>query len=120
MPQLTPLQSGLLEELAQAALLYQTSHTREEIALLSELFAEALADEKDLPAIWRAFALHRKQSKRFPTPAHILELLPECQQRAAANPLPEPDSKITPGFGKRVCEMWLARKTTAQQDKAVA
>ena len=100
-------------------LIYQTSHTREEIALLSELFAEALADEKDLPAIWRAFALHRKRSKRFPTPAHILELLPECHIAPEPIAIMEGEPPITPGFGKKVCELWLRKNKNSEPGRTL-
>ena len=104
----TPLQEKLLEELSQTVLLYQTSHSREEIAILAVLFAEALEDEAEWPEISRAFGLHRKRNKRFPTPAHILELLPECRITPEHTVI-EQNEKRTPGYGKKLCNLWLRK-----------
>lgn len=87
----------LLPLLAKANLLYQGQYSREEIDALCAIFAEVFEGE-DSEAIARAFALYFRQGKRFPTPAHILELLPEC--RPACMEGGEEEAAITPGFGQ--------------------
>ena len=51
----------------------------EELASLAEIFADDLEGES-LRDVDAAFTEHRKRNKAFPTPAHILELLPECRK----------------------------------------
>jgi len=77
--------------------------------LLAELFAESLEGEADWPTIARAFAAHRKTCKRFPTPAHIVELLPECRITPRRKALPESEGKRTAGYGKQMCDALLAK-----------
>lgn len=114
--QLTPMQQRLRAELAQASFVYQTMHTPEEIELLADVFAEALPGE-DTQAVERAFRLHYQRSKRFPTPCHIIELLPECRIRPAAVALPEKQGKRTPGYGAMLYEK-LRQKHEASPEVA--
>lgn len=96
------MQKALLTLLVQAALVYQTNHTPPELAALSEIFADDLSGE-DLQAIRLAFARHRQRSTRFPTPAHILALLPECRtRRGECAALPA--APKTPGMGRLAFE----------------
>ena len=110
------LKSELLAELAQTALVYQTVYTPKELELLAELFADGLADESyDWPTVARAFMRHRKTCKRFPTLAHIVELLPECYRRPASASVALPE--VTGASGPRVNRheqflAWKARRDT--------
>lgn len=87
----------ILPMLAEAALVYQTTQTPEELAALAEIYAEDLEGES-LEAINAAFSLHRKRSTRFPTPAHIMAILPECRSLPVYEALPA--ASKTPGMGR--------------------
>ena len=82
-------------------MVYKSGRSPEELALLAGIFADDL-DGENPEAIDRAFALHRRESSRFPTPAHILALLPRC--RPSVQPLPplpmEGVGRKTPGLGR--------------------
>lgn len=93
----------LAMRLAEMEAVYRTGRSPEELALLAEIFADDL-DGENPEAIERAFALHRRESSRFPTPAHILALLPRCRRPAQSLPsLPmECSGRKTPGLGRLV------------------
>lgn len=95
------LQQRLLPRLIEAEAVYKSGRSPEELALLAGIFADDL-DGENPEAIDRAFALHRRESSRFPTPAHILALLPRC--RPSVQPLPplpmEGVGRKTPGLGR--------------------
>lgn len=95
------LRRCLLPRLVDAEAVYRSGRSPEEIALLAAIFADDLAGE-DPDAVDRAFAMHRKESPRFPTPAHILALLPRCRpattQGRQALPM-ENVGRKTPGLG---------------------
>lgn len=87
----------------ETSLVYLASHTPEEIAVLAKVFATDLAEE-NMADINAAFAKHRQTSTRFPTPAHIIALLPYCRvQEVQAEVPPAIDEQRTPGMGKLVC-----------------
>lgn len=89
--------------------MYQSGQSPEEITLLAEVFAETLAEE-ELATLDKAFMLYMRNNKRFPTPAHIFELLPECRPRKEYMPLAEKEEIHTPGFGKMICDKILAKR----------
>ena len=95
------LQQRLLPRLIEAEAVYKSGRSPEELALLAGIFADDL-DGENPEAIDRAFAVHRRESSRFPTPAHILALLPRC--RPSVQPLPplpmEGVGRKTPGLGR--------------------
>lgn len=94
-----PLMSALLNELSKCEIAYQGGHSPEELAVLMELFAEAMPNENP-QSIRRAFAMHRKLSTRFPTPAHIIALLPDCRVMPDRCAIPEKTSvPATDGLG---------------------
>lgn len=70
-----------MQRLGELSLLYGRDRSPEELALLADLWAEALAGE-ERDEVARAFALYLREGERFPCPADILRLLPRC--RAAA------------------------------------
>lgn len=72
----------LAELLSTANLVFREGASREEIAALAVIFSDDLAGEKPCD-IRAAFALHRRRSRYFPTPADILRLLPECRTGAS-------------------------------------
>lgn len=117
MTSLTQRQLLLRKELAQLKVLYQTPHTPETLALLAELFDEAMPVETDCPTLTRAFALYRKTGKCFPTPAHINELLPDCCQTPVHDALPQGKIKRTPGYGRSLYEKWKLRHTGTEVHK---
>ena len=95
------LQQRLLPRLIEAEAVYKSGRSPEELALLAGIFADDL-DGENPEAIDRAFALHRRESSRFPTPAHILALLPRCRpsvQLLPSLPMEGVDRK-TPGLGR--------------------
>lgn len=95
------LQQRLLPRLIEAEAVYKSGRSPEELALLAGIFADDL-DGENPEAIDRVFAVHRRESSRFPTPAHILALLPRC--RPSVQPLPplpmEGVGRKTPGLGR--------------------
>ncbi|WP_165178153.1 hypothetical protein [Desulfovibrio sp. ZJ369] len=97
------LQQRLLPRLIEAEAVHKSGRSPEELALLAEIFADDL-DGENPEAIERAFALHRRESSRFPTPAHILALLPRCRQPVQSlPPLPmECSGRKAPGLGRLV------------------
>ncbi len=107
------LQQRLLPRLIEAEAVHKSGRSPEELALLAEIFAEDL-DGENPEAIERAFALHRRESSRFPTPAHILALLPRCRQPAQSLPsLPmEVSGRKTPGLG------WLISRALRGEEAA--
>lgn len=98
------LRRRLLVCLIDAEMVYRTGRSQEELALLADIFAEDLAGE-DAEDIDRAFTAHRRGNTRFPTPAHILAIIPQCRaQRHDCAALPvEAEGKKTPGYGEIVC-----------------
>ena len=81
---------------------------------MAEIFAESFeGEERD--TLERAFAMHMKSSKRFPTPAHIAEILPECRPMNPKYRLPESDGKISPGFGRKTYLQWRADRKRAEE-----
>lgn len=55
--------------------------------------------------------MHRRRSTRFPTPAHIIALLPECRVLPERMAIPqETGGKRTVGIGKLVCEALKGNK----------
>ena len=92
------LRRRLLVRLIDAEMVYRTGRSQEELALLADIFADDLAGE-DAETIDRAFSLPRRGSTRFPTPAHILAIIPQCRaQRHEYAALPmEGEGKKTPG-----------------------
>ena len=95
------LQQRLLPRLIEAEAVYKSGRSPEELALLAGIFADDL-DGENPEAIDRAFAVHRRESSRFPTPAHILALLPRCRPSVQLlPPLPmEGAGRKTPGLGR--------------------
>lgn len=95
------LQQRLLPRLIEAEAVYKSGRSPEELAFLAGIFADDL-DGENPEAIDRAFAVYRRESSRFPTPAHILALLPRC--RPSVQPLPplpmEGVGRKTPGLGR--------------------
>lgn len=90
----------LLPLLATADLVYRTQRSREELACLARVFAEDLAGAS-FGEVAAAFALHRRRCIYFPTPAHIIALLPECRTTPR---LAEGTGSRTPGYGAAMCQ----------------
>ena len=101
----TTLEREILPLLVTCALVYQTNQTPEELSILADIFAEDL-EKENLESITNAFALHRRRSTRFPTPAHIIAILPECRvcqnlkpcrkQQRAGRPRAQEDWRLKP------------------------
>lgn len=68
----------LLQRLGELSLLYGRDRSPEELALLADIWAEALHDERP-DDVARALALHLREGDRIPCPADILRLLPRCR-----------------------------------------
>lgn len=71
----------LLQRLGELSLLHGRDRSPEELALLVDLWAEAL-DGEERDEVARAFALYLREGERFPCPADILRLLPRCRAEA--------------------------------------
>ena len=99
----------MLKQLAKLSIVFQSGHSSKELALLEGIFAETFEREKP-DTLDRAFVMHMKNCKRFPTPAHIAEFLLECRPRPVRCGLPERSGKIIPGFGMTVYLEWRARR----------
>lgn len=96
----TPLSTAILENILEANLVYQAGNPPEVLAMLAEVFSQDLAGE-NVESINAAFALHRRRSTRFPTPAHIIALLPECRVSPRLDALPQTTmGKKTVGAGR--------------------
>ena len=95
------LRRRILPRLTEAEMVFRSGRSPEELAVLADIFAGDLEGE-DAGAIDRAFVLHRRESMRFPTPAHILALLPRCRPVSNAPALPENSGQKTPGIGMLV------------------
>lgn len=103
----------ILPLLATAELVTKSGRTYEELEILADIFAEDLAGE-NIASVENAFALHRRRSKFFPTPAEIIALLPECRVYEA-NPdaiaiAEESQDDYTPGFGREMAKE-IARRS---------
>lgn len=72
-----------MQRLGELSLLYGRDRSPEELALLADLWAEAL-DGEGPDEVARAFALHLREGERFPCPADIVRLLPRCRAEAGA------------------------------------
>lgn len=68
----------LLQRLGELSLLYGRERSPEELALLTDIWAEALDGERP-DEVARAFVLHLREGVRFPCPADIVRLLPRCR-----------------------------------------
>ena len=68
----------LLQRLGDLSLLYGRDRSPEELALLVDIWAEALHSERP-DDVARALTLHLREGDRFPCPADILRLLPRCR-----------------------------------------
>lgn len=98
--EITPLSAAMLDNLLEANLVYQAGNPPEILAMLAEVFTEDLAGE-NVETINAAFTLHRRRSTRFPTPAHIIALLPECRVSPRLEALPQTTTgKKTAGAGR--------------------
>lgn len=112
------LRRRLLVRLIDAEMVYRTGRSQEELALLADIFADDLAGE-DAETIDRAFTAHRRSSTRFPCPAHILAIIPQCRaQRSDYAALPmEAEGTRTPGIGMVVARA-LRGDEEARQEMA--
>lgn len=72
-----------MQRLGELSLLHGRDRSPEELALLADLWAEAL-DGEERDEVARAFALYLREGERFPCPADILRLLPRCRAEARA------------------------------------
>lgn len=97
----------LLPLLATANLVCGSSRSPEELRALADIFAEDLASE-ELDDVCAAFALHRRRSRFFPTPADIIAILPETRRPRKAAPAIE--QRRTPGYGKKICEAYRLKR----------
>jgi len=102
-PCVSTLRRRILPRLVDAEAVYSSGRSPEELNLLADIFAEDLEGENP-ESIDQAFRLHRRESTRFPTPAHILALLPRCRAVNDTLAIPEAQIKCTPGYGKMVCD----------------
>ena len=72
-----------MQRLGELSLLHGRDRSPEELALLADLWAEAL-DGEERDEVVRAFALYLREGERFPCPADILRLLPRCRAEERA------------------------------------
>lgn len=114
----------LQQLLTTASIAYQANHSIEVIEALARIYLDLLAGEDaDGGAVARAFKLHMKTNSRFPTPAHIIALLPECRRNPEQLELPEAEGKRTPGYAGHMCKAILRNLRsggTAPLSKAAA
>lgn len=82
----------MLKRLFETGLVFHIDRSPEELELLADLWAEALPQEPQ--AINAAFVDWRREGRRFPVPADILDRLPSCR---AAQPERD-DTTHTPGY----------------------
>lgn len=99
------LNSAVLNELCRLNSLYQRMMSPTELAAAAEMFAKALEGER-LETIGRAFALHMKHGRRFPTPGDITALLPEARQPCPSKPM---RGLRTRGYGQLICALYKRR-----------
>lgn len=94
------LEIAILEKLIEANLVYQADISPEELRTLANVFADDLLVENP-ESVTAAFDMHRRRSTRFPTPAHIFALLPECRVMPKLEALPQTSTgKKTAGAGR--------------------
>lgn len=88
----------MLKRLFETGLVFHIDRSPEELELLADLWAEALPQEPQ--AINAAFVDWRREGRRFPVPADIIDRLPSCRaalSAAAAQPESD-DTTHTPGY----------------------
>lgn len=86
------------------------------------IFADDL-DGENVESVVAAFDLHRKRTTRFPTPAHIIALLPECRVLPARRvAIPQAtEGKKTKGMGRLAYAAYKGDKAAkAALDRPIA
>ncbi|MBQ9406955.1 MAG: hypothetical protein IJU37_09525 [Desulfovibrio sp.] len=107
----------LARRLAEMEIVYRTGRTPEEIAVLADIWAEDLADEKP-EDVERAMQRYRLQSRFFPTPADIVAILDDGGRERTHRALPDARPRHqTPGIG-HVYYRLFRKEITAAQAKA--
>ncbi|MDD2966624.1 MAG: hypothetical protein PHN64_03895 [Desulfovibrionaceae bacterium] len=78
--------------------------------MLADVWDDAFCDEQ-LCNMQRACAMYRRTGKRFPTPAHIFDLLPQCRQQGVQNDqqaLPEITDAPASEWGQKASDVLAA------------
>lgn len=110
----------MAKQLAKMVILFDADYAPETVSVLAELWFEAFRDEsaEDVAA---AMALYSRRGTRFPVPAKIFELLPQCRKVSAAPAgtvaLPEAVDAPRADWGKKVRDV---RAALAGDEKAKA
>lgn len=87
----------MLKRLFETGLVFHIDRSPEELELLADLWAEVLPQEPQ--TINAAFVVWRREGRRFPVPADIIDRLPSCRAAlSAAAVQPEAVSSHTPGY----------------------
>lgn len=94
------LQFFLARQLAKMNTLFQAGIDPEELLGMAQDWTRAFETVEDSPdIIAEAFVLHSRQSRHFPRPADILDLLPQCRRAPQQAAIPErvgPGQRIPP------------------------
>lgn len=89
----------IADALLRMTLLFDKPLLANELDILADMFLEALRDESPR-AVRAAFATWRREGRRMPFPADIIDRLPSCRaalSAAAAQPESD-DTTHTPGY----------------------
>lgn len=89
----------IADALLRMTLLFDKPLLANELDILADMFLEALRDESPR-AINAAFAAWRREGRRMPFPADIIDRLPSCRAAlsAAATQPESDDTTHTPGY----------------------
>ncbi|WP_299396081.1 hypothetical protein [uncultured Desulfovibrio sp.] len=105
----------MLKRLFETGLVFHIDRSPEELELLADLWAEALPREPQ--TINAAFVAWRREGRRFPVPADIIDRLPACRaaQDAAAALSEAGTATRTPGY-----PAFLAARRSGDDDALAA
>ena len=93
------MKTMIADALLRMTLLFDKPLLANELDILADMFLEALRDESPR-AVRAAFAAWRREGRRMPFPADIIDRLPSCRaalSAAAAQPESD-DTTHTPGY----------------------
>ena len=92
------MKTMISDALLRMTLLFDKPLLANELDILADMFCEALRDESP-GAVKAAFAAWRREGRRMPFPADIIDRLPACRAALpAAAALSESVSTHTPGY----------------------